>query len=108
MKTRTYVSILILVLAVLIVVGSCAASRKTTVESDTIHSTLTGTCINHKYDDTLNLPAKTVFNSDGSYDLFENVDDTRKSWWGQYTIFESWIDSTKSVWELNVLLEQQR
>jgi len=96
MKTRTYVSILILVFAVLITVGSCATSRKTMVESESILSILTGTWVNHEYDD-VDFSAKTVA-FDGSYDLFAEVDDTRRTYWGQYTISEAWIDSTGTYW----------
>ena len=98
MKTRTLISVLVLIFAVLIVLCSCVASRKTMIESESIRINLTGTWINHEYDDTLELPAKIIFKSDGSCELFEIVDDTRRSWWGQITILESWTDSTGTYW----------
>jgi len=98
MKTTKLVLVCTLVVAAIVIIGSCTASRKTTVESESISSILTGTWINHEYDDVLELPAKIVLNSDGSYDLFENVDDTRRSWWGKRTILESWADSTGTYW----------
>jgi beta-lactamase regulating signal transducer with metallopeptidase domain len=98
MKTTKLMLVCTLIVAVIVIIGSCAASKKTTVESESIRSILTGTWINYEYDDMLDLPAKTILNSDGSFDFFEDVDDTRRSWWGQYTIIDSWMDSTGTYW----------
>ncbi len=62
MKNRTLVSILILVLAVLIIAGSCVSGKKAYVakEDEEIYSTW----INPDYDDSRELPKK-IFYPDG-------------------------------------------
>jgi hypothetical protein len=98
MKYGTLASFLIFVFAVLITIGSCSASRKTTINQASIRSIRTGTWINHDYDEKEEPPAKAVVHSDGSYDLFAEVIDTQKTWWGQYTITEAWMDSSGTYW----------
>jgi hypothetical protein len=98
MKTRTVVTSLVISVVVVAILGSCAASRKTMIESESISINLTGTWLNNEYDDMLQLPARINIHSDGSYDLFEDVDDAQRSWWGQHTILESWTDSTGTYW----------
>ena len=98
MITRKFISIFIFVLAGLFIVGGCVASRKTMIESESISNIRSGTWINHEYDDKEEPPGKAVVRSDGSYDLFAEANDTRKTWWGQYIINEAWIDSTGTYW----------
>ena len=49
MKTRTYVSILILVIAVLVIVGGCATGKKASVTERDIFKELSGTWVNEDY-----------------------------------------------------------
>ena len=97
MKTRMLVSILILIMSVMVTSGSYAKSRKTKIETESIRSILTGTWINHDYDE-IGIPGKIVYKPNGSYDLFTNIDDSQRAYHGQYTYIEAWIDSKDTYW----------
>ena len=89
MKTRTLVSILILVLAVLIIAGSCTTGKKAVkapIES------IYGAWANPDYN-TSRPPAKQIFRPDGTFIDYTHTDITIYHGPYEYTIQESWIDS---------------
>jgi hypothetical protein len=89
MKTRMFVSILILTLAVLIVIGSCATGKKA-VKAPMEPFYLTWT--NPDYN-TAQKYAKLIFKPDGTYTLYSHTDITIYAGSYKYTIAESWMDS---------------
>ena len=97
MKTRTLVLVFILIISVMIVSGSYAKSRKTKIETERIRIILTGTWINHDYDE-IGIPGKIVYKPNGSYGLFINIDDTQRAYHGQYTYIEAWMTSKDAYW----------
>jgi hypothetical protein len=94
MKTRTFVSILILVLAVLIVVGSCATGKKAQMSEEDLIKKLRGTWVNEDYNGVMaQWPAKCVVMSDGTYDAFAESSDTDRMGYGEYkAIVDTWTD----------------
>ena len=102
MKTRRLVSILIVVLAVLIIAGSCATSKKVYISEDNLYAELTGIWNNEEYERPTveNMPQVTV-HSDGSFEEYKEFPEmttpTRKS--GRFiTIKEAWTDSKGNTW----------
>ncbi|MHA2055913.1 MAG: hypothetical protein ACW99F_20275 [Candidatus Hodarchaeales archaeon] len=96
MKTRTLASILILVLALFIIVGSCATTKKAISEEDAMN-VLCHTWVSEDYDKP-NQPAKFIFTSDGKWFLYWRPTDTNPSRQGVYTITEKWTDSDGNFW----------
>jgi len=97
MKTRTIVSILILILTVLIVAGSCATGKKTKMPEEDLFKKLSGTWVNENYGSlegiTAALPTKWVVKSDGTYDWFSESSDTDRIGYGEYkAIVDTWTD----------------
>ena len=91
MKTRMLVSILIPVLVVLIIAGSCTTGKKA-VKAPI--EPLYGTWANPDYNTGYDILAKLIIKPDGTstgYNHTDIVDRPASS--GTYTIIESWIDS---------------
>ena len=89
MKARTLVSTLILVLAVLIIVGSCATGKKAIkapIES------VYGTWVNPDYNKSLR-NAKRIIRPDGSITEYDTTETEKLSQKYLYSISESWMDS---------------
>ena len=111
MKTRTLVLILIIVLAVLIVIGSCATGGKAVkapIES------VYGAWANPDYN-TTGQSAKLIYKPDGTYKEYSHTDITMGQGPYEYTIPESWIDSDGNkyykvdlVWGIETLYELWR
>jgi hypothetical protein len=97
MKTKTLVSILIFVLAVLIIAGSCATGNKAQMPDKELFKKLNGTWVNEDYD-ALAVSAgwwesKRVVRLDGTYDWFTNSSDTDRTGYGEYkAIADTWTD----------------
>jgi hypothetical protein len=96
MKTRTFVSILILVFAVLIIAGSCATRRKAISEKDFFEAS-SGTWINTEYTGGVK-DHKKIFYSDGTWDAFSSAAVTSRTCYGQNTMKEMWTDSKGDIW----------
>ena len=90
MKTRKIVSILILVLAVLIIVGSCATKRKVVSEEDFLEA-WSGTWINTDYGGG-SLPQKKINYPDGTCEMFGQLTSTTVGYKEKITILEQWVD----------------
>jgi hypothetical protein len=90
LKPRTLMSILILVFAMLIMMGSCATSKKAYVAKE--DEELFGIWINFQYDGT-NKYSKVQINPDGTWFEYINSYDEKPPFRGEYTIIEKWTDS---------------
>jgi len=105
MKTRTFVSIMILVLAVFIVVGNCATRRKAISEQD-FWNAFSGTWVNTEYSEIGDLffEQKWIVYPDGKFEFYPRATDTNPSRQGYYfTITEKWIDSEGVIWYKSIL-----
>jgi hypothetical protein len=97
MKTRTFVSILILVLAVLIIAGGCATGKKAQMPEEELFKKLSGTWVNEEYNQIsgvigMGWPVKLVVYSDGTYEWFGEASD--RIGYGEYeAIVDTWTDS---------------
>jgi hypothetical protein len=92
MKTRTLVSILILVLAVLVIAGGCATGKKAQREKE-LFTKLNGTWVNEEYDTWQGWSSKLVIKSDGTYETFGESSDSDRSGYGEYeAIVDTWTD----------------
>ena len=93
MKTRTVVSILILVFTVLIVAGSCATEKKMVKKSEE----LLGTWINEEYADDWGYTT-LIYKSDGVYEQYTDASLKERHQHGTYTITDKWTDSEGNIW----------
>ena len=93
MKTRTLVSICILILAVLIIAGSCATDKMTYVSKDFEPY---GTWVNPDYDDIIEY-AKATYFPNGRAKLYGKVNAT-DYWESEFVITNKWVDSEGNVW----------
>jgi len=106
MKTRKFVSILTLVLAVLIIAGSCATQKRIVKDSEEFY----GIWINEEYKGSTPPLKKNVFNPDGTWEYFRkeaspwetDIEILEGGWirdfFGTYTIEDKWTDSDGNVW----------
>jgi hypothetical protein len=111
MKTRTYVSIMIFVLALLIIAGSCAPKKRIIIDLvEVIPEELYGTWINEEYKGSTPPFGKDVYNPDGTFEWYRtepspwetDVEILEGGWirgtYGTYTIEDKWTDSDGNVW----------
>ena len=106
MKTRTFVSILIIVLVVLVIAGSCATKKRMMKDSEELY----GTWTNEEYKSTIPPFEKEVYNPDGTYESFrtevapweKDVEILEGGWirgtFGTFVIEDKWIDADTNVW----------
>ncbi len=92
MKTRTLISILILVFAVLIIIGSCATDKMTYISKE---YEIYGTWVNPEYEKK-GLRPKVVYNPNGKIDSYPSIDATR-SLVQEFVITNRWTDSDGNV-----------
>jgi len=95
MKTRTLVSILILVLAALIISEGFATEKKVTKRD---YKFFSETWINEEYNKESEFPAKLVIRRDGTFDAYFMLSDKKKYRSGIYEIVEKWTDSEGNIW----------
>jgi ABC-type antimicrobial peptide transport system permease subunit len=95
MKTRTFVSILILVLAVLIIAGSCVTGKKAYKAKD--KEELYGTWVNPDYDEVW-IMAKWVLKPDGTFDAYSKSNSDRVFEMGTFSIVAKWSDSNGNIY----------
>ena len=94
MKTRTFVSILILVLAVMVISEGFATEKRVTKRDYRFFS---GTWINEEYNSRYRY-AKLIMYPDGTWDGYNRTSDTGKDLSGNYEVVEKWIDSEGNIW----------
>ena len=103
MKTRTYVSILILVLTVLIILGSCATGKKAYVAKE--DEELYGTWINTDYDEAVTY-SKIIIKSDGTYNEYASSYSDVPIIIGDFTINDKWAESDGSIFYEFVVIKR--
>jgi len=92
MQTRRIVLILILVLAVLIIAGSCA-TRKKAISIEEASEIRSGKWVNESYTDPL-----VVVYPDGRFEQYYDLQQERLAVSGISEIYESWRDSEGVLW----------
>ena len=97
MKTRSLVSILILVLSVLITVGSCATTKKA-ISDEEFFKVWSSTWINAENSMVGLKFRKAIFHPDGSYDQYYEIEDTIPHDTTKLTFNEKWTDSEGNIW----------
>ena len=103
MKARTYVPILVFVLAVLIIAGSCATGKKS-VKAPL--EPFYGTWVNPDYNG-LEPVAKKIIRPDETYTNYNRTDIPRGDGPYKYTIAESWMDSDgKKYYKVEAFIEK--
>ena len=99
MKTRTFVSILILVLAVMVIAGSCATMKS---PDNLTYERFCGTWANDNYSGKLIfIGAKIIFNPDGTFVGYNTILETGTAGttnYGNYIVEKRWIDSEGHSW----------
>jgi hypothetical protein len=97
MKTRTFVSILILVLAVMIIAGSCA-TRKKALSTDNIDE-LVGTWLNPEYEGKGGVIPKFTIKADRTVLWYASINDKEASYNGKITeIGGKWMERDGSIY----------
>jgi len=97
-QTRTLASILILVLAVLIIAGSCATGKKMITVDDAMKQ-FEGIYVNTEYSGLKTTqPQKYVITSDGRVEDWSIATNEYPSFRDQYTVVESWADSKGNMY----------
>ena len=94
MKSRTLVPILVLVLGILIIVGSCA-TRKIAISEEDLSNAYTGTWINPEEDYRM---VKMVYFPDGTWKRFRGIDSEYFACEGEDILIDKWKDSTGNIW----------
>ena len=97
MKTRRLVLILILVLAVLIIAGSCATKRSA-ISDEELLKAFTGTWINEDYKYEWWRVEKIVLFTDGTWERYSNVDSEEVFCKGINNVLDKWKDSNGNIW----------
>ena len=96
MKTSTLVSILILVLAVMIIAGSCVTDKMAYISKD---YEIYGTWANPEGNDHPGFYGypKIVFHPHGQIDYYPNTESTKSNVHGEFVITNKWTDSNGIV-----------
>jgi hypothetical protein len=92
MKARMFISILILVLGILIIAGSCA-TRKKAISIEDAAEIRSGIWVNELSPDAL-----IVRYPDGRYEVYYDLQQERLALSGTSKIYESWRDSEGVLW----------
>jgi hypothetical protein len=93
MKARTLVSMLILILAIMIIVGSCTTKKKAVSTEDAM-KILSGKWVNESFPDEQLL----VHYHDGRFEMYQTPLQQRMAFSGTLKIYESWRDSEGVLW----------
>ena len=104
MKARMLVSILILVLAILIIAGSCATGNKAYVAKE--NEELYGNWFNSEYNDSSRAARHII--KDGSIQLYSTDDSPRVAGINLYTITDKWHDSEGNIWYKAIITERAK
>ena len=94
MKTRTFVIILILVLAVLIIIDGCATKRKAVSDED-FFEVWGGTWINTDYRVKAQ---KKINHPDEKQESYKKLPNTIPTLKEKITILDQWLDSKGTIW----------
>jgi hypothetical protein len=101
MKSRTFVLILIFVLSVLFIVGSCATKKGVVAEKEYYISKfdeeLYGTWINEEYNSAAYKGKKRLYHW-GYYEDYRPADSEVVQYKGTIVIVDKWTDSEGNIW----------
>ena len=101
MKTRILVSIMILVLAVMVIAGSCATKKEIVAEKEfyvpKFDEEINGTWINEEYNSS-EYPGKYKLYMWGYWESFHSFDSEKTQTKGTFTIVNKWTDSEGNIW----------
>ena len=101
MNGRTIVSILILVLAVMVIAGSCATKKEVVTEEEyyipKFNEELCGTWINEEYDSHSYKGKKRLYTW-GYYEDYRPFDSEVVQLKGTFVIVDKWTDSEGNLW----------
>jgi beta-lactamase regulating signal transducer with metallopeptidase domain len=89
--------ILILIITVLIIAGSCATRQKV-ISTDEFFKTYSGTWMNTDYSGVEFDFQKLVISSDGTWETYATDIVEQRSCYGNATLIDSWTDSEGVVW----------
>jgi hypothetical protein len=95
MKTRTLLSLLILVFAALIVVGSCATMKS---PDKMVYERFCGTWVNTEYEGKDSPAVKEIYNPDGTCTTYSHLHETTTYSRGAYSVEKRWSDSEGNSW----------
>ena len=95
MKTRNLVSILILVLAVMVIAGSCATMKS---PDKMVYERFCGTWVNTEYEGKEYPAVKEIYNPDGTLTAYSHLHDTGTYGYAFYTVEKRWTDSEGNSW----------
>ncbi len=98
MKNRTLISVLILIMAVLIIAGSCATGKKI-ISVDDAMKQFEGVYVNTEYSgQDVYHPQKFVITSDGRIEHWISATSEYSPFKGEYTVAKSWTDSKGNMY----------
>ena len=98
MKTRMFVSIIILVLAVLIAVGSCVTGKNSIAEEELIEK-FTGIYVNINYDGSNKFHSqKFEITSEKHWGFYLKIDDPVACGAGYFKVVNSWVDRKGNIY----------
>ncbi len=97
MKTRMFISIFILILAVMVIAGSCA-TRKEAISEDDFIQVFSGTWFNPERSGVGYDFQKLVVHANGTWDIYSTDEVEQRAGYGDYNLVESWRDSEGNLW----------
>jgi beta-lactamase regulating signal transducer with metallopeptidase domain len=99
MRAGRWIAGVIFVLALTLMVGSCATTKQAISEADFFEA-FSGTWVNTDYvgDISSMAPKKIVRYSDGAWEYYDDLGKTHHSAYGKITITEMWTDLKGDVW----------
>ena len=95
MKIKTFVSISILVLAVMVIAGSCATMKS---PDKMVYERFCGTWVNTEYEGKDEPSVKLIYNPDGTMTYYSHLHDTSTYGRVSYTVEKRWTDSEGNSW----------
>lgn len=103
MKTKTFILVLLLIMAVSVFLLSCATTKKAIPEEDFFEA-FSGTWVNIEYSGFHDRLQKRINYPDGTWEFYRTISNTKPFEKGQSTIIDKWIDSKgdilyKAQWE---------
>ena len=97
MKNKTFVSILILVLLVLIITGS--GTKKKPISDEEMSNALIGMWVNPE---NVGSYPKIAINEDETWGRYTSIDGDKPYGYGEYRIIDKWIDSKGNIFVGNI------
>jgi hypothetical protein len=97
-KNSRFLSIMILILVVLIIAGSCATGKRI-ISTNRAMRQFEGAYVNTEYSGYVELyPQKRVIYQDGRMEVYDKATNKSPFYHNEYTIDESWTDSAGTVY----------